>query len=462
MKRDEQAHEQDDAFRALLRDQREKLNGVTRMQPAAKKSPAKLASRYGTQRLVNPPLHMNLVRRASGVLEWEFGPSLRRATSGTRRMAGRLPSESVAEPGAEVIDQVTFEELQPNQVTKVIDKVDRWLTPLAWEAKALRPEGLRVIVKDGGGFKLGPRFSGGKAALHRKKVFLFIHGTASNCDKNLTELSAHDDGLQLLTAFSKHYDVMLGFDHPTLGTTPLLNAIDLDRQLGLHDSNMPASIDIVTHSRGGIVSRWFLEQLCPPGVRAHVVLLGCPISGTSLAAPANIKRLLDLFTNIAHAAGGAASFVPFLSFATALTEIMAAAFSFMAKTPAPDLLLNLLPGLAAQQRAGNNGELLRLRRPAGAGCEYHAVTANFEPPKIGWNFLKAFNKPGARVLDTVADYLFAGPNDLVVDTNSMTMLDDARAVRESRVLRFKGDTVHHCNYLSQPETCRHIRSAFKV
>ena len=46
--------------------------------------------------------------------------------------------------------------------------------------------------------------------------------------------------------------------------------------------------------------------------------------------------------------------------------------------------------------------------------------------------------------------------------DSMTMLDDARAVRESRVLRFKGDTVHHCNYLSQPETCRHIRSAFKV
>lgn len=460
MKRDEQAHEQDDAFRALLRDQRKKLNGVTRMQPVAKKSPAKLASRYGTQRLVNPPLHMNLVRRASGLLEWEFGPSLRRATSGTRRMAGRLPSESVAEPGAEVIDQVSFEELQPNQVTKVIDKVDRWLTPLAWEDKTLRPEGLRVIVKDGNGFKLGPLYRGGKTALHDKKLFLFIHGTASNCDKNLTELSAHSDGLDLLSRLNKH--VMLGFDHPTLGTTPLLNAVDLDRQLGLHAGNMPESIDIITHSRGGIVSRWFVEQLCPPGIPVRVVLLGCPISGTSLAAPANIKRLLDLFTNIAHAAGGAASFVPFLSFATALTEIMAAAFSFMAKTPAPDLLLNLLPGLAAQQRAGNNGELLRLRRPAGAGCEYHAVTANFEPPKIGWNFLKAFNKPGARVLDTVADYLFAGPNDLVVDSNSMTMLDDARAVRERRVLRFNGDTVHHCNYLSQPKTCQHIRSAFKL
>jgi hypothetical protein len=460
MKREEQEHQQDLQLRAELRRSREQLNGITRPQPASKKTPGRLASRYGSQRLVNPPLHMNLVRRANGFLEWDFGPSLRRATTGTRRLAGRLPAAGITEPGAEVIDQVVFEELEPNQVTKVIDKVDRWLTPLAWEDKVLRPEGLRGIVKEGNSFKLGPLHRGGKTALHGKKVFLFIHGTASNCDKNLAELSAHADGIELLSRLGRH--VMLGFDHPTLGTTPLLNAVDLDRQLGLHAGNMPESIDIITHSRGGIVSRWFVEQFCPPGVPVRVVLLGCPISGTSLAAPANIKRLLDLFTNIAHAAGGAASFVPFLSFATALTEIMAAAFSFMAKTPAPDLLLNLLPGLAAQQRAGNNGELLRLRRPAGAGCEYHAVTANFEPPKIGWNFLKAFNKPGARVIDTMADYLFAGPNDLVVDTNSMTMLDDARAVRESRVLRFKGDIVHHCNYLSQPPTCRHIAKAFKL
>ena len=68
MKRDELAHEQDDAFRAMLREQREKLNGVTRAQSVSPKSPARPASRYGTQRLVNPPLHMDLVQRASGML----------------------------------------------------------------------------------------------------------------------------------------------------------------------------------------------------------------------------------------------------------------------------------------------------------------------------------------------------------------------------------------------------------
>jgi pimeloyl-ACP methyl ester carboxylesterase len=451
--------EQDQQLRENLRGMFNSLGGtVSKSGAQVKTGHGRYASRFGPGRISNPPRVMNLLRR-NGALEWDFGFGLR-SPQGKRRAASRFAAgrEGVE---MEIVEQVVFEDLPPNQVTTAINKVDRWLTARAWEGKETQPSGLRKIVQNASGdWTLGDlwRDTGG---LKNKKVFLFVHGTASNCDKCLQDLQFSREGQALLAKIATGYDHVLGFDHPTLGTSPLLNALDLHRQMELV-RGLPKSVDIVTHSRGGIVTRWFAEQLCPADMALRMVLVGAPISGTSLAAPANIKRLLDLLTNIGHVTAKGFGAAPFLQFAAALVEVMSAAVSLVAHTPVPDVLLNLLPGLAAQQRVGNNSELLRLRRPAGALRDYYALTADFAPEDIGWNFLKLFRKPATRLLDSAADYLFQGPNDLVVDTASMTKLADLADIPKAAVKHFKGDSVHHCNYFTQPPTCAFISKSLGI
>jgi len=53
----------------------------------------------------------------------------------------------------------------------------------------------------------------------------------------------------------------------------------------------------------------------------------------------------------------------------------------------------------------------------------------------------------------VADAVFDGDNDLVVDTPSMVALSDKIRIPANRLLSFgTSETVHHLNYFHQTET----------
>jgi hypothetical protein len=90
------------------------------------------------------------------------------------------------------------------------------------------------------------------------------------------------------------------------------------------------------------------------------------------------------------------------------------------------------------------------------------VTSNFEPDAIGWQFWRAFREAKTRASDLVADVLFAGENDLVVDTPSMTRLSPSvDLIDPARRLDFKTNpTVHHLNYFHQPASADFVRSVF--
>ena len=92
----------------------------------------------------------------------------------------------------------------------------------------------------------------------------------------------------------------------------------------------------------------------------------------------------------------------------------------------------------------------------------HAISSNFEPaPSTApfWQFWKHFRGLGGALLDSGADAIFKGPNDLVVDTDAMTFLRNAR-LPTARVLDFgTNGTVHHCDYFRQPRTVAFIARA---
>jgi hypothetical protein len=251
---------------------------------------------------------------------------------------------------------------------------------------------------------------------------------------------------------------VLAFDHPTLAVSPMLNALDL---FGLLD-RATGPLDIVAHSRGGLVARWMLEgfggALGQGPYRA--VLVGSPLGGTSLASPPRLRDALSLLSNFGtalKAAGSAtAAYFPLLAAPLALLKVATSVVSLAAKTPALDAAVAMIPGLAGQSRVARSQELDRLRRLACARPPtYYVVQTNFETEDVGWRFWKWFR--GDKLKDFATDRIFPGPNDLVVDTRSMTELALSPTLPEAHKHDF-GSTgrVHHTNYFEQPETLEFI------
>lgn len=285
------------------------------------------------------------------------------------------------------------------------------------------------------------------------RILLLVHGTFSNGESFLRGFEANPEGREFLQWATSHYDAILSFDHATLGMSPLLNARALG--LALHDTR--AHVDVICHSRGGLVTRWWLEGFDRAAGARRAVFVGAPLAGTGLAAPPNIRGTLSLLSNIGHALGTAAAAVPFLTVLTGVFRVVSSVTSLVAKTPAVDAAVALVPGLVAQSRVGNNQELISLRSGSPETADrYFAVRSNFESENPGWRFWRHFRR--GRAADVGSDMVFDGENDLVVDTGSMCELGDRLTLPDAQVLDFgTTDRIHHTNYFEQRETLRFIR-----
>jgi hypothetical protein len=335
-----------------------------------------------------------------------------------------------------------FERLDRSEIGSWLDKLDAKLTP---------KRGLRLLGDEG----LVPAASAPEAG----RILLLVHGTFSESDTLLGAFEQTNEGANFLDWARGHYSHVLTFDHPTLSVSPVLNA----RRLALLLGGTQASIDVVCHSRGGLVTRWWLEVFdrAPPD-RRRAVFVGSPLAGTGLAAPPNIRGSLSLLSNIGLALGAASMAVPFLTVVTGIFRVVTSVTKLAATTPAIDAAVALVPGLMAQSRVGNNQEMISLRQvPEALAGRYFAVKSNFESDKPGWQFWRNFRNIGDRTKDALADLVFEGENDLVVDTGSMVDLCDNLRIPPEQVLDFgTTDAVHHTNYFTQPRTLDFLRESF--
>ena len=442
---------QDEKLIASLRSTLEPLGlrPIDRMPPAASVP----RQRMRTNR---PPAVENvellLLTRRDGVLRWESSFA---GTPPGGYGAGRAGRAAVA--GGAVLQQFVFERLQPSAIGKALGDLDATLTP---NHRTERLRELRGIgVADHVPFQ-GDTFG--------KKVLLLIHGTFSNGDMFRTEFAAAPDhaGGAFLAAARQKYDLVLTFDHPTVGVSPAINAFDLASLL----KSPPASVDVVAHSRGGLVTRWWLEAFADPKTKRRAMLVGSPLAGTSLAAPAQLRSGLNFLTNVGDVlqrttdAAGIATALPLISAAAALMRVVNSITRFAAGAPLIDAAVAMIPGLSAQSRSGSNSEIVSLRRNTGnAGLEYYTIKAAFEPKDQGWAFWRYFVSPKQHLAGWAADLVFDGDNDLVVDAASMGSLADNADIDEKRTLDFgTTSSVHHTNYFRQTETIDFIRKKFKI
>lgn len=378
-----------------------------------------------------------------GVLRWIDGLGFRQRTHTSRRRRG--PRQA-----GNIIKQMKFERLDQNSVGAALNALDSKLNPNT-------------------GIRAWSSLTSSRRASVRKtgRILLLVHGTFSKTEAITDALNDTETGRAFFAKAKKTYDQIISFDHPTLSVSPVLNAIDLARHL----AQCGGEIDVICHSRGGLVVRWWIEALLEsPAQLGKVIFVGSPLAGTSLAAAPRLRSGLDMLTNIADVVGRgsqlAGTVVPLFTAVAGLLKVFGSATRVLSKTPLIDATVFMIPGLAAQSKTGDNTSILRLRegvRQATARA-YYGVTADFEPTQPGWAFWRYFQRPGAHLASAGADMVFKGKNDLVVDTSSMSELSDTVRIPSSRLMATDGpqDVIHHLNYFVQDSVIEYLTSTLKL
>ncbi len=224
-----------------------------------------------------------------------------------------------------------------------------------------------------------------------RRAMLFLHGLASTAAKS--------GGAELLPHLAAGYDALLGYDHPTLTQDPLANARDL---LARIPDDVQLALDVVAHSRGGLVARCLAELAeRRPNIRVRTLITcGTPHAGTKLANAEYWDRLISI--GMTAAAGlavvsGAAVWVPKL-------------LEYVLKAAAQGVLA--LPGIGALAPGSDLIKRLDSGDTARGAERYVTVASSFTIFQPGINLAE-----GLRSL--AAQAFFDAPNDLVVQTSSM-------------------------------------------
>lgn len=295
------------------------------------------------------------------------------------------------------------------------------------------------------------------------RILLLVHGTFSHSDSFVNQWQ-DAEGKKFIAKLFPRYQQVITYDHRTVGLDPLLNAHELHKTLR---QATEAQIDIICHSRGGLVTRAWLEGLDggdPQKRRA--VFVGSTLAGTSLASPHRLRSCISCLSSYAGALAKGSKLaslaVPFFATAATLFQIVSSVTGLAGKTPALDLAIALIPGVAAQSRVDSNHLLRSLRQAAlDPRGRYFFVTSDFQPAGPTWKFWEYFRLSqlafgGAKAL---VDPIFAGANDLVVDTTSMTDLGEGTTLKVpvSQICDFGANgEVHHINYFEQTKTQQFI------
>jgi pimeloyl-ACP methyl ester carboxylesterase len=283
-----------------------------------------------------------------------------------------------------------------------------------------RPRGLRTFSSDGFRDKPDDRsavtFSSGPSAL------LLLHGANSSshsCFRFPTDL------VKLLDR--RYGGRVLAFDHPTLGYSPRDNAADLAERLA---SFRLDNVDILAHSRGGLVAREFVAEP-PAGVNVRsIVHVATPNGGTPLADAGHLGQFLSVATNLI-------GLIP----DNPVTDVLGIVLDVLREWVLEPV--GELPGIAAMKP--DSTELTELNGGSQPRLVQRAVASSFEPGPNQGALL--------RLRDLITDQVFVGvDNDLLVPTRSTYRRSGQFHIPVGRRLVLDTTfTVSHSQFWTEPQ-----------
>ncbi len=245
------------------------------------------------------------------------------------------------------------------------------------------------------------------------RALLFIHGIFSSCNGAFGAIGRNSDKDDQNTwaELRKLYDGrIIGYDHPTVSVGPEQNALKFLEQI---PAGVTLDVDIVCHSRGGLVARALAGQIALPAEAASKIKVGkivfaaTPNGGSAIANTALWDKLVSRISSLLTLP---AKFLP--APADEITSILAGLLEVL-KALAIDSALKL-PGL--EDMAPDSDLLKQLSSYTGSPPEYFAAASDFEPGPLLANLFHKLDDE-ARVVD---EAIFPGvKNDIAVPTNGV-------------------------------------------
>lgn len=310
-----------------------------------------------------------------------------------------------------------------------------------WEEKN-RAYGLRNFVPANYTQPTAPALTAADVErLSQDRALLFLHGTFSTAHGAFGDMPS-----ALVNQLHQRYGGRLfAFNHFSLSHAPDRNVQWLTDELRSLSPTSQLQVDIVCHSRGGLVARTLAEAGGVFGIDTsqaqvrRIVFVAAPNHGTLLAEPDHMVSMIDRLTS------GLNLFPP-SGIADVLEGILIAV---------KIIGHGALKGLTGLQSMNPKGQFLgKLNQGGVAGADYFAVAANYEP-----------NDPGLRALvsgaiDGVVDRVFQNAeNDLVVPESGVFEPNGSPSfpIAPNRVLRIPGTAgVMHTGLFGQPDVARKI------
>ena len=220
----------------------------------------------------------------------------------------------------------------------------------------------------------------------------------------------------------KKYDRVLFFEHPTLSVSPVINALELGRAL----AGSSGQIDVIAHSRGGLVVRWWLEafgsslRLAPANAGARRpggLAAARHVAGGARQDPARHEPDRQR-RHLCREDAGPASGSPTRSsgWRSKLIEVIVSVTGALAKTP----LVDALDRARARTRRDSRRSTTTTRSTACASVRPPWIRPTTRSCPTSKPRIQAGNSgaTSARTASPISptSIVFPGDNDLVVDT----------------------------------------------
>jgi pimeloyl-ACP methyl ester carboxylesterase len=276
--------------------------------------------------------------------------------------------------------------------------------------------------------------------LLKGRALLMLHGTFSTAENAFAQLPP-----EVLGVLDKKYNGrVFAFEHPTMSAGP-------EENLAWFIENIPngasLDLDIISHSRGGLVARLIAEKLgkaewknkkLDPGTRRikvnRLVFVAAPNSGTLLADMKYVKEFIDCYTNLL-------SFLPPNLVTGILKAIIAMVKQLAVKT------VEGLDGIQAMAPGGRFLKFLNDKAAPANKARYYAMASNYEPLKFGIKM----------AFDSVLDKIFNAGNDLVVPTEGVYKDNGSPMFPVTeKIVYTESDGVTHTGFFAKPGSHRHL------
>lgn len=238
-------------------------------------------------------------------------------------------------------------------------------------------------------------------------IFLFIHGIIGDTESIVKCIRTPLNG-DRETLVSQNKAQVLTFDYENLHTSIKQTANDLKTSLaavGLKEGHTK-KLTIVAHSMGGLVSRYFIEQLHGYNAVSRLIMLGTPNNGSHWT---NVRDMAD--TLLTYALNGAVFLKPWmLILSKVLGRVVKDAQNTLQEMgPESDFLKEL-----------NSGRSPKIPYVIIAGNTQKIIIHYEETASLIQKLFSRVKKRG--IYDALDQLLFKKPNDIAVTADSISTL----------------------------------------